>query len=184
MSPVRQFHPLQAQEIAQAFNQEGVDYLFIGKSGAILLGYPGTTQDVDVFPARSAQNGRRIVAALKRAGFQISPELAQEIVEGRDFVQIKSGPFDVDLVFAPDGIESFDEAKSRRFVEGVFPVANLRDIIASKKASGRQKDLIELPLLESFRTEFEKRHAPALRCAAAAAAERHCPGEGGEGRGR
>ena len=38
MSPRQEFHPLQAQEIAQAFQEEGVDYLFIGKSSAILLG--------------------------------------------------------------------------------------------------------------------------------------------------
>jgi hypothetical protein len=50
------FNPLQAQEVAKAFNAAGVDYLFIGKSAAILLGYPGTTQDVDVFPAKSAEN--------------------------------------------------------------------------------------------------------------------------------
>jgi hypothetical protein len=35
----REFHPLQAEEIARAFNQQGVDYLFIGKSDAILPGY-------------------------------------------------------------------------------------------------------------------------------------------------
>ena len=38
----REFHPLQAQETARAFHDAGVAYLFIGKSGAILLGYPGT----------------------------------------------------------------------------------------------------------------------------------------------
>jgi hypothetical protein len=38
--------------------------LFVGKGGAILLGFPGTTQDVDVFPAKDAVNGRRIVAAI------------------------------------------------------------------------------------------------------------------------
>ena len=38
--------------------------------------------------------------------------------ERRDFVQIKSGPFDVDLVFAPDGIETFEEARARRVVHG------------------------------------------------------------------
>ena len=54
----REFRPLQAEEIAARSLDEGVDYLFIGKSGAILLGYPGTTQDVDVFPARSPENGR------------------------------------------------------------------------------------------------------------------------------
>jgi len=40
------FNPLQAQEVATAFADAGVDYLFIGKDGAILLGFPGTTQDV------------------------------------------------------------------------------------------------------------------------------------------
>jgi hypothetical protein len=38
MTDRKEFHPLQAQEIARAFNDNGVDYLFIGKSGAILLG--------------------------------------------------------------------------------------------------------------------------------------------------
>jgi hypothetical protein len=166
MSPRAEFHPLQAQEIARAFLEAGVDYLFIGKSGAILLGFPGTTQDVDVFPARSAENGQCIVAALRKIGFEVSAELEREIVAGKDFVQIKTGPFDVDLVFAPDGIPSFDEAKARGLTEGIFRVANLRDIIASKAASGRQKDLVDLPLLKAFRAEYEKRHAPPLRSAA------------------
>ena len=166
----REFRPLQAEEIARAFHEAGVRYLFIGKSGAILLGYPGTTQDVDIFPERSPQNGRRMVTALRQLDFEIGEELEREIVAGKDFVQIKSGPFDVDLVFAPDGIASFAESWSRRVSEGLFEVANLRDIIASKRASGRKKDEIELPLLESFRVEYEKLNAPALRSAADVAA--------------
>lgn len=165
MIPRREFHPLQADEIARAFHDERVDYLFIGKSGAILLGYPGTTQDVDIFPARSAENGRRIVAALQKLDFEIGADLEHEIVAGKDFVQIKTGPFDVDLVFAPDGIASFEEASARGLVVGLFRVANLRDIIASKRASGRQKDKIELPLLESFRAEYAKHHPEPLRSA-------------------
>jgi hypothetical protein len=159
----REFRPLQAEEIARAFNDESVEYLFLGKSGAILLGYPGTTQDVDIFPARSPENGRRIVSALRKIGFELSSKVEQEIVAGKDFVQIKTGPFDLDLVFAPDGIKNFAEAQSRAVTEGIFKVANLRDIIASKRASGRQKDMIELPLLESFRSVYEKRNPTPLR---------------------
>lgn len=169
----KEFRPLQAEEIARAFQDEGVDYLFIGKSGAILLGYPGTTQDVDIFPARSPENGRRIVAALRRIGFEISLELDRDMVAGEDFIQIKTGPFDVDLVFAPDGISSFAEAKARGLKEGVFQVANLRDIIANKRASGLKKDQIELPLLEDFRMEYEKLHTPPLRSAGDIAAEKY-----------
>lgn len=153
-----EFRPAQAEEIARAFEAENVEYLFIGKSGAILLGYPGTTQDVDIFPERSPENGRRLVAALRRIGFEISGELERGILAGNDFVQIKDGPFDVDLVFAPDGINNFAEAKARGLREGIFCVANLRDIIASKRASGRKKDEIELPLLENFRAEWEENH--------------------------
>jgi hypothetical protein len=142
------------------------------KSGAILLGYPGTTQDVDIFPRRSPENGKRIVSALQKLGFQIGSSLENEIVAGKDFVQIKTGPFDVDLVFAPDGISSFDKANARALVDGGFRIANLRDIIASKRATGRQKDRIELPLLESFRAEFEKRGASPLRSASDVAGAR------------
>src|SRR5438093_5103470 len=102
--PRKEFQPLQAQEIARAFRQQRVEYLFIGKSGAILLGYPGTTQDVDIFPPRSPENGHRIIKALKMIGFELNEALEKDIITGKDFVQIKTGPFDVDLVFAPDGI--------------------------------------------------------------------------------
>jgi hypothetical protein len=151
------FNPLQAQEVAKAFNEAGVDYLFIGKSAAILLGYPGTTQDVDVFPAKSVENGQRMVKALLELGFLLDDNTQSEVIRGKDFVQLKDGPFDLDLIFAPDGIESFAEAKARAVYEDIFPVANLRDIIASKKASGRIKDRLDLHLLELFRIEFESR---------------------------
>jgi len=151
------FNPLQAQEVAKAFNEAGVDYLFIGKSAAILLGYPGTTQDVDVFPAKSVENGQRMVKALLELGFLLDDNTQAEVIRGKDFVQLKDGPFDLDLIFAPDGIESFAEAKARAVYEDIFPVANLRDIIASKKASGRIKDRLDLHLLELFRIEFESR---------------------------
>ena len=166
-----EFSPLQAQELATAFAAEGVEYLLLGKGAAILLGYPGTTQDVDVFPARTPENGQRMIKALRKLGFDLSTALEKEIVEGKDFVQVKNGPFDVDLVFVPDGIPSFAEAKSRMVRLDIFPIANLRDIIASKRASNRPKDRIDLDLMESFRQEYEKRNAPTLRSASEIARE-------------
>ncbi len=58
--PESKFTPAQAEELAAAFTREGVDYLFIGKSGAILLGYPETTQDIDIFLPRSRENAERV----------------------------------------------------------------------------------------------------------------------------
>jgi len=145
------FEYRQAQEIRDAFMRNGVRYLFIGKSGAILLGFPDTTQDAHVFVDRSPANGRAIVETLRDLGFGLTQEQREEIERGKDFVQLKNGPFDLDLIFAPDGIERFDDAWKRHVdVEG-FPVCHPDDIIASKAAANRARDRESLPRLRAFR---------------------------------
>ena len=161
-----QFQPEQARRIAHAFQEEQVDYLFIGKSAAVLMGYPAITQDVDVFVPRNLENSRRIVRALRKVDFDIVPTVEQAILRGDDFVQIKGGPFDIDIIFAPDGISSFADAKSRSITLSEFKLANLRDIIASKRATGRDKDLMDLSYLERFRQEYEKNNPVPLKSSA------------------
>ncbi|MGA2315973.1 MAG: hypothetical protein ABSG71_06290 [Thermodesulfobacteriota bacterium] len=111
-----------------------IKYLIIGKFGAILYGYPGTTQDIDIFPDKEKSNCQRLVAALKELGFDLNEELQGAILAAKDFIQIRGGPFPIDIVFAPDGIKSFEDA-----------------------TSGRQRDKEELPRLELFREELKKR---------------------------
>jgi hypothetical protein len=141
----------QAEEIRDAFARHNVRYLFLGKSGAILLGFPDTTQDADVYVDRSPANCQATVRAILDLGFQLTEQQRIEIERGKDFVQLKKGPFDIDLIFAPDGIERFDDAWTRYVdVEG-FPVCHIDDIIASKEATGRVKDRESLPRLKAFR---------------------------------
>lgn len=151
------FEYRQALEIRDALARHGVRYLFIGKAGAILLGFPDTTQDADLFVERSPENGRALAIALRELGFALTDEQAIDIERGKDFVQLKNGPFDLDLVFAPDGIERFEDAWQRHVeVEG-FPVCHLDDIIASKAATNRVKDRESLPRLRSFRTYWMRK---------------------------
>ena len=145
------FEYRQAMEIAEVFGRHGCRYLFIGKSGAIILGFPDTTQDADLFVEKSPANGAALVAALRELGFALTDEQAEQVLCGKDFIQLKNGPFDLDLVFAPDGIERFEDAWRRHVeVEGL-PVCHIDDIIRSKVATNRQKDRESLPRLESFR---------------------------------
>ncbi len=151
------FEYRQAEEIRDAFARNGVRYLFLGKSGAILLGFADTTQDADVLIDKTPENGRACAAALRELGFSLSAEEAAQIERGKDFVQLKNGPFDIDLIFAPDGIERFEDAWKRHVeVEG-FCVCHIDDIIASKEATGRAKDRESLPRLKAFRS-FWKQH--------------------------
>ncbi len=100
---------------------------------------------------KNAENARALIGALRDLGFVLSEYQNRDLERGKDFVQLKNGPFDLDLIFAPDGIERFEDAWRRHVeVEG-FPVCHLDDIIASKVAANRQKDREGLPRLKAFR---------------------------------
>ncbi len=83
------FEYRQAEEIRDAFARHGCRYLFIGKSGAILLGFPDTTQDAVIFADKSPENGRALTTALREIGFALNDEQAAEIERGKDFVQLR-----------------------------------------------------------------------------------------------
>jgi hypothetical protein len=74
------------------------------------LGFPDTTQDADLFVDKSPANGAALIRALHELGFALSEPQADDIRRGKDFVQLKNGPFDLDMVFARDGLEHFDDA--------------------------------------------------------------------------
>jgi hypothetical protein len=144
------FEYAQGEEIRDVFAKHGVRYLFIGKSGAIILGFADTTQDADVYVEKSIKNGAALVLALDELGFTLPANIKSDVLRGKDFVQLKDGPFDLDLIFAPDGIESFDDAWARRIVQDGFSVCHPTDIISSKRAANRAKDRETLPRLEAF----------------------------------
>ena len=97
------------------------------------------------------QNDHRIMDAHWQ---RLTDEQAEDIERGKDFVQLRNGPFDLGLVFAPDGIERFEEAWQRHIeIEG-FSICHIDDIIASKEAANRVKDRESLPRL--LETEANK----------------------------
>ncbi len=147
----------QLEELRDACARHGVAYLVIGKSGALLHGFPDTTQDVDLFIRKTLDNGRALVRALRELQFRLSDQEAKEIEQGKDFVQLKNGPFDIDLVYAPDGIERFEDAWTRGIDVDGIAVCSLDDIIASKQAANRVKDRETLPRLIAFR-DYLRQH--------------------------
>ena len=144
--------------LTEVFEKHKIRYLFIGKGAAILYGYPGTTQDIDIFPEKTEANCKNLLDALRELGFEMDKQLEEGIASGKDFIQIRGGPIPLDLVFAPDGIESFDRAEMRKaLIDDKFPCASIDDIIESKRAAKRQRDRDELPRLEEFRDQLKRR---------------------------
>src|SRR5688572_27692849 len=70
------FEYRQAQEIRDCLQRHGARYLFLGKSGAILLGFPDTTQDADIFVEKTSQNCATLVVALRELGFRLTESQA------------------------------------------------------------------------------------------------------------
>lgn len=144
-----------AVKVRDAMQRHGVEYLVIGKMAAILQGFSDTTQDVDIFVENVPDNNARLLKALGELGFELEEELIDTIRRGDDWVQLR-GPVDIDIVFAPDGIERYEDARNRaRQIDG-HPVCALDDVIKSKEAADRRKDRESLPRLRNFKIFIEQ----------------------------
>src|SRR5580698_7041104 len=73
------FEYRQAEEIRDVFARFGVRYLFIGKSGAIILGFPDVTQDADLFVEKNTANSDAAISALGELQFKLTDSDIQEI---------------------------------------------------------------------------------------------------------
>ena len=152
-------------------NEEGVDYVVLGGFAAILRGSPVTTRDLDAIPDRASANLDRLGRALTRMNARIR-------IEGDSVPAKIDGPFlanmphmlnlvtdfgDLDLTFTPAGSAGGytgwqSHATNEVVADGLtVRVASLDDIIDSKRAANRPKDLMALPYLESLRDELRRR---------------------------
>ncbi len=123
------------------------------------------TRDVDITPAGTRENLRRLAAALEEldARFRvpggppegvavpggITPEWLGSMVALT--LVTDGGPLDVTLI--PDGTEGYDDLVAQHvelpFEERTVRVASLEDVIRSKEATGREKDILVLPALRA-----------------------------------
>jgi hypothetical protein len=142
-----------------ALERHDVRFVVIGGIAAIAQGYPLATHDLDVTPAGNPENVDRLVAALGELDAKLRtpqepvrfPIKAPMLAQAETWTLTTSaGP--LDLVFRPAGTAGHDDLV-RDAVEldlGTTKpvlVASLRDVIRMKEASGRPKDVAQLPAL-------------------------------------
>jgi len=136
--------------VFRSFQEHEVRYLVIGGIAAVLHGVPRATFDLDVLIDPTPHNARRLLEALSSAGLATAslttPQslLDNEITIFNDVVRI-------DVLTVAPGV-GFDEAWSRRermaYQGQSFEVISKADLIASKRASGRNVDLEDARLLD------------------------------------
>lgn len=140
-------------EVGRCLAEVGLDAVLIGNAAAALQGAPVTTVDLDFFFRRTPRNVARLkaLAALLRAAvlrpyYPVSDLF--RVVRDDDGLQ-------VDFMGSIHGIRSFEALRSRasvvRFGDVELRVASLDDVIRSKRAAGRPRDLAVLAILEKAR---------------------------------
>lgn len=186
------FDPVRVIEVLA---DHGVEFVVIGGFAAELHGAPiPATQDVDVTPSLSPENLARLSSALDDLGARIRVDAEPEGFAfshdaaslGRAHVwnlTCPAGSFD--LTFQPSGTTGYDDLVRSASVLRVHghpvAVAALADIIRSKEAAGRPKDLATLPMLTRWlRAVEEVEPAERTRALAGALDKRRRPtaGEG------
>ena len=112
----------QARMIREVFAKHEVEYMFIGKGAAMAQGLNAMSRDLDIYPSKRVDNRKRLLAALEELGLSMVLEikgktvsLGDEVLAGKDFIQFLE-PFDLDVVFAPDGFENYEEASRYKIV--------------------------------------------------------------------
>jgi hypothetical protein len=136
--------------VFKSLQDHKVRYIVIGGIASILHGVPRATFDLDILIKSTHENVQKLLDALTDAGFGTAslttPEdiLKNEITIFKDIVRI-------DVQTSTPGID-FDDSWNRkeimRYHEQEFYVVSKKDLIASKKASGRPSDLEDVRLLE------------------------------------
>lgn len=136
--------------IAESLQRHGVEAVLIGNSGAAVHGSPVTTLDFDFMFRNTPANLKKLndVAADLGARLYVPYDL------GGGMLRMQNDDYRLLMDFLPSvaGIRSFEGLRKRSvrvaFGNSHLLVATLADIIKSKKAAGRPKDMAVLPILE------------------------------------
>ncbi|MFV0494113.1 hypothetical protein [Mycobacterium sp.] len=158
MTAADRFDP---RRIVEVLDRHRVEYVLVGGYAAQLYGSRRPTYDLDVTPSVTPDNLARLSSALRElhAGIRVDHEpeglpfdCTGESLRGMLMLNLRTAAGDLDLTFFPsgfpDGYEGLLPGAQERMISGiVVNVAGLDDVIKSKVAAARAKDLDALPEL-------------------------------------
>lgn len=149
-------------ELLRRLTARGVDYIVIGGVATILLGGSQQTADLDVCVSREAANLEALGEVLIELGAKLRgvDEDVPFVPDERTLRRVQTltlsttqGP--LDLLMQPDGAPPYAQLRrnaERKDVGGfTVLVASIDDLIAMKRAAGRDKDTLAIEELETIK---------------------------------
>lgn len=151
------------ERILTVLVEHEVVFVLIGGLGAAAHGSPLPTEDVDVTPEASGANLDRLATALRALEARVRhPDIPEGLPFSCDATSLAAAIFwnlttpfgDLDISFTPAASTGYASLAPGAVVidfRGVpVQLASLADIVASKTAANRPKDLRALPVLREL----------------------------------
>jgi len=142
------------ERLLEVLVEGSVDFVLVGGYAALLQGATRPTQDVDVTPSTAPANLTRLSSALERLNARIRTDAVPEglpfstdaeALRGMLMLNLTTDYGDLDITFQPSGTEGYTDmirtAETRTLGTITIRVAALADIVRSKAAAGRDKDI-------------------------------------------
>ena len=140
-------------DILSALLARNARFLVVGAHALAAHGYPRATVDLDLWIDAIPENARRVWEALADFGAPLGDlDVREEDLTRRDVVaQFGLPPNRIDILTGVSGL-TFDRAWHNRIedvLEGVrVPILSLADLRENKRATGRDKDRVDLKGLD------------------------------------
>lgn len=141
--------------IAHLLETHGIEAVLIGNAAAALQGAPVTTVDFDFLFCKTPANLRKLKALAGTLGAVI----LRPYYPASDLYRMvrEDDGLQIDFMVTIHGVRSFASLRSRARIIPIdgarLLVADLSDIIRSKRAAGRPRDRAVLEVLEQARHE-------------------------------
>jgi predicted nucleotidyltransferase len=147
--------PPDFKEFLALLNSEKIDYLVVGGYAVSYHGFPRPTGDLDVWIAMDPANATKLVAALKKFGFGAAGATEELFLTPGKVIRMGVPPVRIEVLSSVSGVD-FATCSLRRIdavIDGIpVRLISRQDLIANKRAAGRDKDLNDLRHLEQRRT--------------------------------
>jgi Nucleotidyltransferase of unknown function (DUF6036) len=138
------------EDLFELLNANSVQYLVVGGYAVAVHARPRYTDDLDVFVSRSSDNAERLIKVMTEFGYG-PPELtADRFKVPRRVIQLGLPPHRVDILTSIKGVEfqaAWHRKATGRYGAQTVNFIGKEDLIKSKQAAGRPKDLEDLRVL-------------------------------------
>jgi predicted nucleotidyltransferase len=140
----------------------GVEFIVVGGAAAVIHGAPVTTQDLDIVPNLEGEHEQRLLAVLGKLDSRLRPVRPdRDIAPGPEHF-VNRGQLNLVTSLGPlDVLCKLHDARgyaellphSREIVDGDLRVRviDLETLIEIKRSTGRERDLMVIPLLLALR---------------------------------